>query len=179
MTTNCWPIYDSLWCTVYDWGWGRFLRITFFRHVRDVVGHGSLIKVMAYILGIILPKCHCMHFYPYLVKLISVKLRSSATYILDTEPTSQMNQSAIVKIEWTLCRSADKARRSDTTRFGRVPGRHRTAPNWPAVSGSLHPPSTARQLGAATLSSSPSRRQPLSGRHISSPRQAIPMSQGD
>ena len=49
------------------------------RHVRDVVGHGSLIKVMAYILGIILPKCHCMHFNPYLVKLISVKFRSSVT----------------------------------------------------------------------------------------------------
>ena len=79
-----------------------------------------------------------------------------------------------------LSHSADEARRADTTRASWVPGRHRTPPNWPAVSGSLHPPSTARQLGATPISSSPtSRRQPLSGRHISSPGQAIPMSQGD
>ena len=38
------------------------------------MGHGSLIKVMGYILGIILTKFHCMHFNSYLVKL-----RSSAT----------------------------------------------------------------------------------------------------
>ena len=49
------------------------------RHLWYRLGHGSLIKVMAYILWIILPKFHCRHSLPYLVKLISVKLRSSAT----------------------------------------------------------------------------------------------------
>ena len=49
------------------------------RHLWYRLGHGSLIKVMAYILGIILPKFNCRHFQPYLVKLISEKLRSSAT----------------------------------------------------------------------------------------------------
>ena len=48
----------------------------------DMCGHCGtwyFNKVIGYILGIILPKFHCLHFNPYLVKLISVKLPSSAS----------------------------------------------------------------------------------------------------
>ena len=69
----------------FDWHTGKeifahnIFQAKLGRHLWYRLGHGSLIKVMAYILGIILPKFHCRHSLPYLVKLISVKLRSSAT----------------------------------------------------------------------------------------------------
>ena len=78
-----WPSLDLTMILLKTAHWlGAFLRITFFKPIgQTCVGRCGIFNKShgIYPFGIILPKFHCQHFNPYLVKLISVKLRSSAT----------------------------------------------------------------------------------------------------